>query len=152
MASALARERQVIEYQDPAAKTPLDLVKVAEVMVPDVEKLSWDEILYLRTAPGFAQGRQLMRDGQAKGDVDAVRRWASHQLDELVLKVQPSMTKSLLNAFIGNLPIPLPVNPIGIAQSVADIASTARINHDFGGIFWLASARNRADAAAAGSP
>lgn len=146
--TAIARGRQVTAYQDQAAADPLDPVEVAEVMVPDVELLSWDEILYLRSLPSFRHGQELMREGQLKGDVRAVSRWADRQLSDLVLKLRPSMSKSLLNAFVGNLPIPLPVNPIGIAQSVADITSTARINHDFGGVFWLARARDLADAAA----
>ena len=146
--TAIARGRQVTAYPDQAAADPLDPVEVAEVMVPDVELLSWDEILYLRSLPSFRHGQELMREGQLKGDVRAVSRWADRQLSDLVLKLRPSMSKSLLNAFVGNLPIPLPVNPIGIAQSVADITSTARINHDFGGVFWLARARDLADAAA----
>lgn len=148
MTSARARMQQVYDYQDPAGPGPVDPVEVADIMVPDVELLSWDEILYLRSRPTFRQGQELMREAQAKGDVRAVGRWADRQLTELVLKLQPSMTKSLLNAFVGNLPIPLPVNPVGIAQSVADIASTARINHRFGGVFWLARARDMADTAA----
>ncbi len=147
-ASAVARERQIIEFARPSDQAPLDLVEVADVMVPDVDLLSWDEILYLRSQPGFGQGQQLMREAQTRRDVNAVRRWADRQLSDLVLKLQPSMTKSLLNAFVGNLPIPLPVNPIGIAQSVADITSTARINHEFGGVFWLERARGLADTAA----
>lgn len=144
MGPALARERQVFAYQDPATRPLLDLVEVADVLVPDIAGLSWDQILYLRSQPGFERGQALLRTAQTQHDLAAVVRWADRQIGDLVLKLEPSMTKSLFNAFVGNIPIPLPVNPIGIAQSVADVVSTARIRHDYGGVFWLVQARQLA--------
>lgn len=144
LAEALAREKEVFAYADPATRPLLDLVEVAEVLVPDIAELSWDQILYLRSLPSFEHGQVLMRAGQSRRDLASVVRWADRQIDDLVLKLEPSMSKSLFNAFVGNIPIPLPVNPIGIAQSVTDIVSTARIRHDFGGVFWLVQARQLA--------
>jgi len=111
--------------------------------VPDLSTLTWKDIAELRHHAGFDAFRSkvLELDGLiAQGAVRDAGVLCEHlfqeALVELAKQVRPNLTRCIIKGIIGNLPIPL-INPAGLAFSVQDAITTARLGKRHAWTYFL---------------
>jgi len=120
--------------------------KTFEWLIPDFDRLSWDEIINLRSHRMHNKFRrwyveQCTRLSDPPAQL-AISQVINESLWQLAREVQPSVGSTLAKGFIGNLPLGvIPVNPVGIVTAIMDVNSQVALQERYGWLFWLSEAR-----------
>jgi hypothetical protein len=118
--------------------------EVAHYRLPRLKKLPWARVVELRHHKFLENFR---------GAISALREElrlpgpnASHEmfaeierkhLKELLSLLTPSVLTATAKGIITNLPLPIPVNPAGLIDSILNISRERRIAEKFGWIYFL---------------
>ena len=121
-------------------------------LLPAIEELSVEEILALRQHEYFASFRRKTREivdrVSSRGDLNRIIE-DEEQTDRKALEdlFRPKPVPTLLRAIIGNLPIPMLVNPVSAYDAVTSTRRDAKAARDLGWLYFvrdLNEARERA--------
>ena len=143
----LYRENLVIQdlFSIATRKTPYDLFsEVINSRLPDLNNLTWDEIVDLRNNSCFNNFREKMIDLHKmvhSGDINSVKESVDKlqfsEMKELILELRPSPHKSLIKAIISKIPMGLPINPISPLLDANKIIKEKKILKKYGWIYFL---------------
>jgi hypothetical protein len=117
-----------------------------DVAAPDFGSLSWSQILELRSDPYLKDFRRKVAGLAANGpalDKKALRNVVDSSLWNFVAENEPRVTRTILSAVVGNLPVPSPVNPVGLATSALEVVSEIRKKRSFGWLVFITRLRRR---------
>ena len=64
-------------------------------------------------------------------------------LREVARAVRPNLPTTVLKAVLGNLPLPIPLNPISLLASAHDVAQAREINASHGWVYFVLDAEER---------
>ena len=121
-----------------------------ELLIPDFEQLSWDEVIALRENRFYGPFKEWYARQCVKLDagasVNSVEQEATAALWKLTKEVQPNVTATIVKGVIGNLPIPVFGQIYGIGSAAMDVYSDVSLKNRYGWLFWLSEARDVADA------
>jgi hypothetical protein len=84
-----------------------------KAFVPSIQNLSWDSILRLRGDKCLDAFRKWLWSASSRSK----RGRGTHPVDELwkaVDEIMPNLKGEVVEGFVSNVPLPLPVNPIGL--------------------------------------
>ena len=119
---------------DSRAEVPTRPLKA---VLPRFEDLSWDEVIHLRTHRMHDEfrnwfGRQRGQGLSIASGSAALPEKVTEGLWKLARAVQPNVGETVVEAFLGNIPLPLPVSPIGLILSAKDVAEERKRQQDYG--------------------
>ena len=127
----------------PPEEEKLDLIiRVEKLGLADFSSLDWHEIFELRQS-GFVEDFRA-RLSEIASSQSSSRRLESHLLTSLwslVADVEPNLKRTYATAVIGNLPLPIPLNPVGVLSSMKDIKHNRDLNERYGWLFFIAEAQ-----------
>lgn len=114
----------------------------------DFGTLTWDEIIELRKSGFIKDFRENLftwiQEYQTTSDSAIFQKNLNRFIDDakfdFIEKKKPNITKTSLLGFIGNLPAIIPVNPIGIANSINDIRNEIKTKKEYGWLFFIQKA------------
>lgn len=115
-----------------------------DVTVPDFGTLSWATIIDLRSDRFVKDLRRRIAElapSQSVGsepDDNALRTLVDSSLWDFVARNEPQLTRTVLGAVAGNLPLPLPFNPIGLISAASDAVSEITMKRKFGWLMFIA--------------
>lgn len=111
----------------------------SELIVPDFDAYSWNEILELRNDDNIKAFRMVIYGLlQKNNNIDRMLfKKILSDLWSLVTDVKPNVRQTILEAIGSNLPSPIGINPIGIATSLRDICEANCLKRKFGHIFFV---------------
>lgn len=117
-----------------------------ELLIPDFERLSWDEVISLRKNRFYDlfkewYAKQCVRLDAGAG-ADVVEQEAFAALWKLTKEVQPNVTSTVVKGIIGNLPIPIAGQIYGIGSAAMDVYTDISLKNRYGWLFWLSEARD----------
>lgn len=114
-----------------------------DLLVPDFDSLSWGEIIDLRQDKYLKAFRNVVFGiATTSEDLDpALVSKVQGDLWGLVSDAKPHMAKTFLSGFLGNLPSPIILNPIGIASAVKDIHDAKKLEERYGHVFFINNMR-----------
>lgn len=115
------------------------------ILVPDFESLSWDEIIELRNDNNIKNFRKMIRD-LSEGDKnmnDALVAKVQKDLWELIAELKPNTLKSFLSGFLGNLPSPTILNPIGVGAAINDTYKSHKTLKNYGHLYFIQNIRSK---------
>lgn len=115
-----------------------------DLITPDFDALSWDEILELREDGNILAFRKVVFELLRRNtDVDAALfKKVQDDLWSLVTDIKPNLRQTFLEAIGSNLPSPIIVNPIGLAASLRDIYQSNELTRKYGHIFLYTTLSN----------
>ena len=120
--------------------------------MPEIEELSLEEILALREHEYFASFRRKTREivnrASSIGDLNRIIE-DEEESDRKALEdlFRPKPVPTLLRAIIGNLPIPMAVNPVSAYDAATSVRRDVKAARDLGWLYFvrdLNEARERA--------
>lgn len=124
------------------AHSPLDtLHELVPTAMFDVGALSWREVLRLRTSAHLHDFRRTIQDLEGASPEEVSRRWRQ-DLEEIAVFTKPSLAKTLVSGFLGNLPFG-ELNPLGVGQSIMDYFRADELTRRFGWVYFVLDARQR---------
>lgn len=115
----------------------------ADVEIPGFDALSWDDVAELRQSDYLKAFRtkffQLSSAGRSSRLIDeycdALERLADH--------CRPKVTRNVLLGVLGNIPLPIPINPVSIGSSVQTVVKDLRVKSEFGWAFFVREVQTR---------
>lgn len=116
----------------------------SDLVIPNFEDFSWDEILELRSDKYIHSFRTVVYDLMKKNvnlDISLLEKVQS-DLWSLAEYVKPNVGKTYLEAIGANLPSPIIVNPVGVAMSLRDIYQARQIDKKYGHIYFVQKLKN----------
>ncbi len=116
----------------------------SDLVIPDFESFSWDEILELRNDKYIHSFRSVVHSLlQKESDIDkALIEKVQADLWSLAADVQPNVRQTYLEAIGSNLPSPIAVNPIGVAASLRDVYQAKQLESKYGHVYFVQKLRN----------
>jgi hypothetical protein len=127
-----------------------------ELLIPDFERISWDEIISLRQNRFYDLFKEWYAEQCVKLDAGAtsgdVAQEATAALWRLTKEVQPNVSATVVKGIIGNLPIPVFGQIYGFGSAAVDVFSDISLKNRYGWLFWLSEARNKTDPHAQATP
>jgi hypothetical protein len=118
--------------------------------IPDIHNLSFDQISKLRSTNKISSLYSwLFRRATEKGfDVTTaepgeIAGFLQDAMWELVTSIKPNLPETIATMVISQIPIPLPINPVGVALEVKNLLKVKKFNDKFEGLFILSSLRQR---------
>lgn len=114
-----------------------------DILVPDFDSLSWGEVIDLRGDKYLKAFRETVFGiATTSGDLDpALVSKVQGDLWELVADAKPNVARTFLSGFLGNLPSPTVLNPIGVASAVEDVIEARKLEKKYGHIFFINNMR-----------
>ena len=116
----------------------------SDILVPDFDALSWDEIIDLRSDKYIHAFRKVVFDlARSNPDVnEALVNKVQSDLWKLVSESKPNVLKTFLTGFLGNLPSPTILNPIGVGSLIKDTYKENKLNNNYGHVFFIQGIRS----------
>lgn len=141
------------EFHEAAAKATLGIGtpshdsvvrSVGQVNTLDFGSLTWDQVMELRRSGYCASFRKWANDwvseyrdtGDAQKFEERLRRATEEAKFALIGQLEPSITKSVLGAIVGNLPIPI-ANPYSIVSGLNLVKQSIERKRDYGWLFFV---------------
>ena len=120
----------------------------------DFGTLTWDEIIELRKSGFVKDFRENLfswiNDYNSTNDVYQFQKKLNQYIDDakfdFIENKKPNVIKTSLLGFIGNLPTGIPVNPVGVINSINDVRKDVKTNKEFGWLFFIQKAYKMARA------
>jgi hypothetical protein len=110
--------------------------------VPDFGLMDWDWILKIRSLPRRSPFLAWLRDGEDKRSASDVAQRIQRGLWEIVQDAGgASVARTAVAGVLGNIPVPLPVNPFGLAQAAADTRRVSWREREYGWLFFLSDVK-----------
>ncbi|WP_133255962.1 hypothetical protein [Rhodopseudomonas palustris] len=114
-----------------------------DVEIPGFNGLSWDDVAELRQSDYLKAFRtkffQLSNAGRSSRIMDEYR----DALERLADYCRPKVGRNVLLGVLGNIPLPIPINPISIGSSVQTVAKDLRMKSEFGWAFFVRDVQTR---------
>jgi hypothetical protein len=134
-----------IKYNtSPAISPKIDNIsKSINSLIPSVDQLDWNEIFEIRGDHRIKSFREWLnhnsQDIQDIGMVEAINKelWAA--LGEL----KPGLAANSVKGVLGNLPLPIPINPMAIVTSLYDIGKNIQFNKKYNWLLFTYDLRNK---------
>lgn len=116
----------------------------------DFGTLSWDEIIILRKSEFVNDFRKKVWEWTQKFNTDTSSAEIEAKIDkyiddakfDFIEKRKPNLIKSILTGILGNIPLPIPINPISIYSSGQQVLSDYKSRKEFGWLLFIQKARN----------
>lgn len=126
---------------------PIATLFSTELVIPDFDSIfDWNDVIELRKDSYITSFREKLKNIKYSKSID------EHLVDELqnstydlIDLVKPNKGANLAKAILGNLPLPIPVNPIAIAISLEGLANDKHIEKKYGHLFFLSKVRDIAN-------
>jgi hypothetical protein len=135
--------RAITRCEAPGGPFPL-FEDVARYRLPRLKELSWDRVIDLRHhkfLENFRRAIQAVRDELRSPGKNAAREAFAEierkNLKELLSLLTPSVGTALAKGILTNLPVPMPVNPVGLIDSILAVRKEHQIAEKFGWIYFL---------------
>jgi hypothetical protein len=143
-----SREEEVLRrsFSKALEKKAQDLFsRVITGRIPDLQDISWDEIVSLRKHSFFVNFREKMVELSHQLDTltegQSVEKYVEKiyriEMEEMVQLFRPSPKLSIFNGVASNLPLPLPINPYGIILSANDARKQLAAAKKYGWLYFL---------------
>lgn len=116
----------------------------SDLVIPDFESFSWDEILELRSDKYIHRFRSVVHGLlQRESNIDkALIEKVQADLWSLAADVRPNVRQTYLEAIGSNLPSPVIINPVGVAASLRDIYQAKQIERKYGHVYFVQKLRS----------
>jgi hypothetical protein len=122
-------------------QAPADELTLA---LPDIHEVPWNTILELRQKPFLAEFRgklseldDILQTDDQRSARELLREVELQDLRALAVATKPSPALSTLKAIVGNIPLPIPVNPASLGISIADTVAARKLKARFGWLYFL---------------
>ncbi len=114
----------------------------------DFGTLSWNEIIELRKSGFINDFRENLftwiNEYKSTNDSNSFQKKLNRFIDDakfdFIEKKKPNIIKTSLLGFIGNLPAIIPVNPVGIINSINDVRDDIKMKEEYGWLFFIQKA------------
>ena len=115
----------------------------------DFGTLSWNDIVILRKS-GFVndfrekifEWTEEYKNGVDNNEVEKkIDKFIDDAKFDFIEKRKPNLIKSFLTGILGNIPLPIPLNPISLYSSGEQTLSDKRVNATFGWLLFIQKAR-----------
>lgn len=117
--------------------------------VPDLGSLTWNQVLELRAHPKHGAFREKCAEVaellDAGIETDAARVLSdavNFSLREVARAVRPDLRTMMLKAVVGNLPLPIPVNPISLVTGAQELLDAHAMNVTHGWVYFILDAED----------
>ncbi len=116
-----------------------------ELIIPNFEEMTWDEILELREDKYIKQFRNKVYSyGTNTANLDEVlNKDLDSALWDIANQCKPNLGKSIFEAVVSNLPSPTIVNPFGLYYSARDISNTHKSNEENSWVYFIQNIKSR---------
>jgi hypothetical protein len=142
------RERKVLQqiFSEATQRKPLELFsRILTCRIPDLSKYSWDKVIELRHHDFLDRFREKMVELSSELSLMHEKRGARNLIDEIfradmeqMIKLfRPSPKLSAFEAFASNVPLPIPINPLGIIISANEIRKQRAVLRKYGWLYFL---------------
>lgn len=115
----------------------------------DFGRLTWDEIIELRKSEFnkdfrikiFEWTEEYSHNPNNIEIETKIEKFIDDAKFDFIEKHKPNLIKSTLTGIAGNIPLPIPVNPVSIVSSVNQVRKEKNIKNEFGWLFFIQKAR-----------
>jgi hypothetical protein len=118
--------------------------KTFAMSLPDLTAVSWETILGLRSSPlldafrrKLGELQDMLPNGNENEIRDLLREVELQDLRALAISAKPRPGLASLKGIIGNVPLPLPINPASLGFSIVDTVVEHRRKKQFGWLYFL---------------
>jgi hypothetical protein len=134
-----------IEQNAKMRNIPLDtLYQEIEYTIPSLNSLSWDEIFELRGDSRIGAFKQWINGNRSNIENEGLKDIVFRELWDVVGKLKPNILTNGIKATIGNIPLPIPVNPISISAEILDLYRDRQFNRKYAWLLFLYEIRSKA--------
>jgi hypothetical protein len=116
------------------------LYRPVEVFVPSVRGLPWEAIVQLRRHRGVKTFRRWLAGLQKPASITPNADQAIESLWNAFGELKVSTGVEVIKGIIGNIPLPIPINPASVALSAHSITRSAKFNKRNGWLTFLHAA------------
>jgi hypothetical protein len=118
--------------------------RAANLLMPDAGELSWEEVFDIRERPEALSFRQWLHSRNwANSDNKSIEQDVIGALLDVVDDCRPNVGTEILKGVASNIPLPIPINPAGLAMSVKSIFDARRFRRKYDWAFFLRERRKR---------
>lgn len=109
------------------------------LLIPDIPPLTFNHIEAIRNSSFVDRYADYINKTVATGRTDEteLRKLISKNFFGLLSDVQPSTTLTTIKGIVSNTPLPILVNPAGIALAAQDVRKAIKLKRDYGWLFFL---------------
>ncbi|WP_143273699.1 hypothetical protein [Aquimarina sp. MAR_2010_214] len=136
-------------YQNEKRFDKGDVIReIEKINFIDFGGLSWDEIIILRKSEFIKDFRLKIFDWTTDflktKDVEKfqsdLNKFINDAKFDFIDRKKPNLKKTSILGILGNIPLPIPVNPISLANSAKEIRDDIKIKKDFDWLFFIQKA------------
>lgn len=122
----------------PSEQTPL------RVSLPDLDHLSWSDVLELRRSRYLDKFRVFVASFHLKSDADVrIASEINEALWEAVGSLKPAKSGSAVTRLVGQIPLPFSIpNPYSVYRDVKDGLAEAKLYREYGWLWFVQEARS----------
>lgn len=118
--------------------------EVIKFKIPNLRSLPWEKIVKYRQNEFLVDFRAVMpeiRREITKGNVGSIKEVLSEMqtryVREMLPLFKPSLKVAVLKGIVTNIPLPIPVSPFGIYESLKDVKRQRDFKRKFGWLYFL---------------
>lgn len=125
--------------EQPVVEEAEKLLHPVEMLVPRVSELPWDILLRMRRDRRVKDFRRwLAVESQKTGQLNKdSMHYAVDALWDAFGELKVNVGSEVLQGIVANLPLPMPINPFGLAISVKDVIGAVKFRRRFGWLSFL---------------
>ena len=122
--------------------------EVEEISFFDFGEFTWDEIITLRKSEFIDDFRNKIQEWTTEyihstnkiEFENKLEKYISDAKFDFIERRRPSLTKTSILGILGNIPLPIPVNPVSILSTVNDVRKDFKDKKDFDWLFFIQKA------------
>jgi hypothetical protein len=119
------------------------LMSEVNCALPSVSTLSWDEIFELRQDRRIKAFRNWINNNKESILDKGIESKLNEELWNAFKELKPNLLATFIKAVIGNVPIPMPINPIGIGTTIYDIGKDIKTQNKYALLSFINDIRER---------
>lgn len=142
------REQKILQefFSRTVERKPFDLFSEFLIQkIPDLNSYSWDEIMKLRNHEFFNRFREKMvrlcaqlrcvpNTRELRSVFDEILR---DDMEKMMNLFRPSPRLSAVKAVVSNIPLPIPINPLGIVFTAKELRKQIAASKKYGWLYFL---------------
>jgi hypothetical protein len=133
-----------IEYNAKLNNIPLDTLRQEiDYTIPSLANLSWGQVFELRTDKRIKSFKEWINGNKPEIEKKGLREIVFKELWDVMGQLKPNILVDSVKATIGNLPLPIPINPLSLVAEAVDLYKNKKFNRKYAWLLFLYDLQNK---------
>jgi hypothetical protein len=124
-------------------KVESSIADKVEYVIPSLKQLNWNELFEIRQDGRAKAFRHWINENKEEIDSNGLQNLIYKEFWNVLTELKPNTSANVIKATLGNIPLPIPVNPISVATGIQDIYKARAFNKKYSWLLFIHDLQDR---------